>query len=245
MVLAQRLAAGIQHEALAAAPGPYVLGATTPDIRVLTRQDRVETHFFDLHRHEHQDSVAAFLETHAGLADPASLAPDTIAFVAGYLTHLVMDEQYITQVYRRFFARYEELGGIIRANVMDRLLQFDLEHVYGDDPEVVQRLVAALGFTVQTIEAGFVDHDTLDAWRRVNLDIVQRNMDWDRQRGMISRHLKLAGIDEGPELQRFLDSLPELRNETMGYVTNEAVEGFIQRSTEAAARAVERYLRCG
>jgi hypothetical protein len=79
----------------------------------------------------------------------------------------------------------------------------------------------------------------------VNLDIVQRNMDWDRQRGMISRHLKLAGIDEGPELQRFLDSLPELRNETMGYVTNEAVEGFIQRSTEAAARAVERYLRCG
>jgi hypothetical protein len=244
MVLAQRLAAGIGHAALEAAPGAYLLGATTPDIRVLTRQDRFATHFFDLDRHDHQDSVAAFLGTYSALADPGALSTETTAFVAGYLTHLVMDEEYITRVYRRYFARYDELGGRIRANVMDRLLQFDLEHEYGDDPAIVQRLVEALSCTVEAIEVGFVEQETLEAWRQLNLDIAQRNMDWDRQRGMITRHLKHSGIDEGPELTRFLDSLPELRNETIGYVTSAEVEGFVQRSTEAAARVVERYLQC-
>ena len=122
--------------------------------------------------------------------------------------------------------------------------QFDLEHEYGDDPEVVQRLVTALSCTVEAIEVGFVERETLEAWRQLNLEIAQRNMDWDRQRAMITRPLKHSGIDEGPELASFLDSLPELRNETIGYVTSAEVEGFVQRSTEAAARVVERYLQC-
>ena len=47
-----------------------------------------------------------------------------------------MDEQYITGIYRPFFARHDELGGTMRANVMDRLLQFDLDRAYGNDPDL-------------------------------------------------------------------------------------------------------------
>jgi hypothetical protein len=245
MVLARQVAEGLGLAEFDEFPGAYLLGSTTPDIRVITRGDRRDTHFFDLAQHDHQDSVAAFLDAYSQLTDPGTLSPETRAFVAGYLTHLVLDEQYITGIYRRFFLRHEDLGGIVRANVMDRLLQFDLDRAYGDDPEVVSRLLEALAFTVESIECGFVDHETLERWRQVTVDVAAREMDWDRARQMISRHLERSGLPPGRELQEFLDSLPDLEGETIALVTDAEIEGFIQRSTEAAARTVARYFECG
>ncbi len=245
MVLAREVAAGVGDVAIEKNPGAYLLGATTPDIRVLTRQDRYSTHFFDLNGDNHQDSVGAFLEEHSALIDPANLNAETRAFVAGYISHLVMDQQYITGVYRRFFAQHDSLGGTIRANVMDRLLQFDMDKRYGDDPELKRGLAEALSCTVENIECGFVETETLERWRQVTYDISQRAMDWERMRGMISNHLRYAGLDEGETLSGFLDSLPELLDETIAHITSAEVDAFVQRSTEAAETAVMRYLACG
>ena len=71
MVLARQVALSLGLEDLAAQPGAYLLGATSPDIRVLTRQDRYSTHFFDLNSDEEQDSVGAFFGTHGRYIDPA------------------------------------------------------------------------------------------------------------------------------------------------------------------------------
>ena len=245
MVLAHQIALEVGQSDLKNGAGPYLLGATTPDIRVLTRQDRFSTHFFDLNQQDHQDSVASFLAQYGRLADPAELNCETRAFVAGYISHLVMDEQYITGVYRPFFAKHEALGGTIRANVMDRLLQFDLDREYGDDSALKRAMADALACTVEGIDAGFVDHETLERWRHVALDVSQRSMDWDRVRSMISNHLRYAGLEEGESLSSFLDSLPALLDETLAHVTSAEIDGFIQRSTAVARAAVERYLACG
>ncbi len=224
--------------------GAYLLGATTPDIRVLTREDRFATHFFRLDSHDHQDSVRTFLEAHAEFADPGRLNVETRAWVAGYLGHLAMDEHYITRIYRPFFAAYDELGGVRRANVMDRLLQFDLDRVHGSDPALKRALAAALGGTVEGIECGFIDGETLERWREVSLDMSQRDMDWDRMRSMIANHLRYAGLDEGRELTEFLNELPDLLDETIAYVTDAEIDGFVQRATEIARSEVTRYLAC-
>ncbi len=244
MVLARDIAIAVGQVDLAAFPGQYLLGATTPDIRVITRQDRYSTHFFDLNADEHQDSVAGFFKAHERLVQPEKLNAETRAFVAGYVSHLVMDEQYITGVYRPYFARHDELGGAIRANVMDRLLQFELDREYGDDPELKTNLASALSCTVEGIEAGFVDHETLERWRKVSFDVSQREMDWERMRSMISNHLRFAGLEQGETLSTFLDSLPELLDETIAHVTSAEIAGFVERSTTAARAAVERYLGC-
>lgn len=245
MVIARRLAGRLGEGPLAAAAGPYVLGATTPDIRVLTRQDRYSTHFFDLNELGHQDSVAGFFATHARLLERQALNDATQAFVAGYVSHLVLDEEYITGVYRPFFHRHEALGGRIRANVMDRLLQFELDRSHGGDPELKRHLSAALSFTVEGIEAGFLDHETLERWRVVAHDVSQRSMDWDRMRSMVANHLRFAGLEEGETLSDFLDSLPGLLDATIAHVTNAEIDAFLDRSTEAAYTAVTRYLGCG
>ncbi|HEX6031554.1 MAG TPA: zinc dependent phospholipase C family protein [Tepidiformaceae bacterium] len=243
MVLARDVAQSLGRETLQRGAGPYLLGATTPDIRVITRQDRFSTHYFDLNGPDHQDSVGQFLKANIQLVDQSLLNDETRAFVAGYISHLAMDEEYIRGVYRRFFAQHDELGGKIRANVMDRLLQFDMERTYGD-PEVKHAISEALACTVETIDCGFVDTETLERWRQVSADIAVRNMDWERMRGMIANHLRYAGLEEGETLTGFLDSLPELLDETIAHITDAEVAGFVDRATSVAAEAVERYL-CG
>jgi hypothetical protein len=245
MVLARQIALDLGHDDLPANSGSYLLGATSPDIRVITKQDRLSTHFFDLNEHNHQDSVASFLDTYGDLAAPERLNADTRAWATGYITHLVMDEQYITGIYRPYFARHDELGGAIRANVMDRLLQFDLDRTYGNDDSLKADICGALAGTVAGIECGFLDTDTLDRWRQVSLDVAGRQMDWDRMRGMISNHLRIVGLKEEETVAGFLDSLPELLDETIAHITSAEIDAFVQRATEAARSAIERYLGCG
>lgn len=244
MVLARSIAADLGVGDLSLHQGAYLLGSTAPDIRVLTRQDRYSTHFFDLDVHAHQDSVHAFFDAYGRLADPGLLNDSTRAWVAGYLGHLVMDEHYITGVYRPYFAAHDSLGGQMRANVMDRLLQFDLDRVYGSDAATKQALAAALGGTIEGIECGFIDEETMDRWRQVSFDVSQRSMDWNRMRTMIANHLRIAGLEEGETLSEFLSSLPELLDETIGHVTKAEIDAFVQRATEAARDTVARYLGC-
>lgn len=245
MVLARKIADGLGHADVRPDSGAYLLGATSPDIRVITRQDRLSTHFFDLNEHDHQDSVSSFLLTYGHLALPESLNAETRAWASGYVTHLVMDEQYITGIYRPFFAQHDALGGTMRANVMDRLLQFDLDRTYGNDPELKRDICGALSCTVEGIECGFLDAETLERWRQVSFDVAARQMDWDRMRGMISNHLRFSGLEEGETLGGFLDSLPDLLNETIAHITSTEIEAFVDRATDAARVAVERYLGCG
>ncbi len=245
MVLARQIAEDLQRDDLDTCRGSYLLGATTPDIRLLTRQDRYSTHYFDLAGPDHQDSVRGFLAEHGEFLEPASLNDETRAFIAGYISHLVMDEQYITRVYRRFFAQHDALGGTIRANVMDRLLQFDLDRTYGNDPQLKHELSEALACAVENLEVGFIETETLEKWRDLAADVAQRTMDWNRMRVMISNHLRFSGIEEGEALGSFLDSLPQLLDETVSHITNAEIDAFVRHSTEAACAAVEMYLVCG
>src|SRR5215210_550043 len=98
-VLAQRLT----HPSIDADRGSYYLGATAPDIRVLTRLDREYTHFFTLNDFERQDSVERLFTEQPQLRDAVTLDAVTRAFMAGYLTHLLMDQRYIERIYREFF----------------------------------------------------------------------------------------------------------------------------------------------
>jgi len=62
---------------------------------------------------------------------------------------------------------------------------------------------------------------------------------------MIANHLRYSGLEAGETLSSFLDSLPELLDETIAHITSAEVDAFVQRSTAAAREAVERYLGCG
>ncbi len=221
--------------------GNLYLGSTAPDIRVITKWERARTHFFDLDCFDEQSGVSALFDEYPALANPAELGPQTRAFIAGYLTHLVTDETWITTVYRPHFGERSPLRGDIRANVMDRALQFSLDAERRRDRHLMLHILDAVTRCNIGLDIELIDSETLRRWRDVIADIVGHEPDWERFRGAAKRHLKLEsdnGVDE------LMASLPDLVDETLAYLTPERVEAFMDDSRTRSFDAVRDYLQC-
>jgi len=224
--------------------GSLYLGSTAPDIRILTRWERERTHFFDIHCFEEQSSVSAFLQANPALAKPGSLDPATTAFVAGYITHLVMDETWINTVYRPFFGERSPLGGSLRANIMDRALQFSMDSERRSDKELMRHVLEAVLRSGVSPDIGFIDGETLRRWHEVIVGLVSSEPDWDRFRRGARRHLQEFGLDVGEEMEELTRSLPDLVEETLRYLSRERVQAFLEASLEACLEAAKEYLEC-
>jgi hypothetical protein len=126
-------------------------------------------------------------EAYPALACPAGLNPATVAFVAGYISHLVMDQIWINDIYRPFFGPCSPQGGDVRANIMDRAIQYELDRQTRADREAVADIVKELARTALDVEVGFIDKDTIGRWRALTMDAVNRPPDWELFRYLAGR----------------------------------------------------------
>ena len=78
-----------------AAQAAFMLGAIGPDVRAMSGQSREATHFFEIPPVDERPAQDLMFEAYPELADASALPPDQAAFIAGYLTHLVMDETWL------------------------------------------------------------------------------------------------------------------------------------------------------
>jgi hypothetical protein len=242
MAMARDVRDQLGSEAIAAAPGAYFLGSTSPDIRVLTRADRKETHFFDIHDSGHQDSVATMLDVHPHLRKIDALSTETVAFVAGYIGHLALDETWVTEVYRPHFGQLSALGGDSQANVMDRVLQYELDRRRREDPDAAAEIRAALEGCSLAIDVGFLDSDTLRRWLDVAVDMTRHPPTWERFRFQGGRHLRSAGIDSDEALNAWLEQVPDVLERTIRHVSTAHIDAYLEQSAERALRVAARYL---
>jgi len=208
---------------------------------VITHWERSRTHFFDLECFDEQSGVSALLEAYPVLTNPDDLSPQTRAFTAGYLTHLVTDETWITTVYRPYFGERSPLGGDIRANVMDRAIQFSLDSERRRDRHLMLHVLEEVTRCDFGLDIDLIDEATLRRWRDVIADIVQHEPDWERFRNAAKRHLKL---ESGNGVDELMASLPDLVDETLTYLTPERVEAFMNESRLKSLDAVRDYLQC-
>lgn len=222
--------------------GAYYLGSTAPDIRVITRLDRRVTHFFELDELGDQDSVSTMFAEHPGLAAPAGLDAATTAFIAGYLTHLVLDEAFIGEVYRPHFGAQSERDGDPRANVLDRALQYELDRRDREDREAMEEIRAALSATAPPQAIPFISDAHLMEWTEVCEDVAAHPPDFGRFRRMMLRHLEQAGY--GPEeINRYSDEPAVLVSEALSIVHEERIRRFWQDAEERMTDRVRSYLR--
>jgi hypothetical protein len=242
-VIAKEVAETLRHPVLEER-GSLYLGATAPDIRVITRWERDRTHFFDLSNFEEQSGVAALFAAYPRLSGPRDLSTETAAFVSGYVSHLVMDELWITTIYRPFFGVRSPLGGDIRANIMDRAIQFSLDREKRIDRDLMAHVMDAVARCDLKVDVDIIDGDTLGRWKDLIVDVVNHPPDWDRFRMIAGRHLREAGIESPEQFEEFLRSLPDLIDETLRYLTEERVGEFLEQSRELSLAAVKGYLQC-
>lgn len=243
-VIAKEIGDRLRHRVLDAERGNLYLGSTAPDIRVITRWERGRTHFFDLANFDEQSGVSGLFAAYPQLGRPDRLGARTAAFVAGYLTHLVMDELWINTIYRPFFGVRSPLGGNLRANIMDRAIQFSLDRQKRIDRELMAHVLNEVARSDLALEIDFIDDETLHRWKEVILEVVDHPPDWERFRAIAGRHLREAGIESPEQFAEFLRSLPDLVDETLRYLSEERLREFMDRSVEGGLGAVRGYLKC-
>ncbi len=242
MSVAREIANDIKHPILDAERGAFYMGSTGPDMRILSRADRTSSHYFDLDRLSEQNAAAAFFEAHVDLADSLQLDSGTTAFVAGYLTHLVIDEIRITDIYRPFFGPGSALGGNARANVLDRVLQYDMDLQRRKDRVVMDDIARQFLATNLALDTALADEATLVRWRGIVLDMISRSLDWERFAKTASRFLAVAGVSTELEIDAFMKTLPSLLAETKAHVGDERLAEFIQKAKAFSLNTLEEYL---
>ena len=190
--------------------GAALLGSTAPDRRVMTREPREDTHFFNLTESGMGDGFLGMKEV---LPDIVSRAPDDdwalTAFLVGYASHLAADEAWIVNVYRPYFEDESYLGGEPTKNILDRAMQYELEvSVRGDREQLEewQSTIIASDSIINRVPDSFIHQRTLREWSEFVVGrVLTLPGTWAEFPRFISRYLDEPGLDETEVTQLMAD----------------------------------------
>lgn len=237
--LAFEAARRVNHPALDADLGHYLLGCTSPDVRAITKRSREEYHFATLGVSLVGEGPKGLFEAHPNLMGGSVKSP-TRAFVAGYITHLLLDEAWILEFYRPYFGNTNVYNDVIQGKIADRALQLELDLLSMPTASSVIHLIAK---AQSPIDITFIAPDILVKWHKFIIDLVNRDFTWERLRFMANRIA--AGEANHPAhrlADEFLAAMPESRECLLQIVSPNALEEFRNSAINRMANAVMEYL---
>jgi hypothetical protein len=223
--------------------GSYYLGCTAPDIRFFIGANRDDTHFRPLDCEEGESGVKLMFQSHPELIAGASLSAGTKAFVAGYLSHLVTDEAWIYQVYRQFFGKSSPINGSPMANLLDRVLQFDLDRRERLNNRGMSTIRAELNNSAPTIDVGFIDVSSLKRWREFVFMATTRKSNWEDFRHFAEKYLIWMRQIAPEEQETFFASFDDRLEQVRMMVPEEKIIIFRERSIADSVKTAREYLR--
>lgn len=238
--LAYQTAQRLDHPTLEVNMGYFLLGSTSPDIRVITRRKREEYHFVPLSFKEVGEGVDALFNAHPNLLRCTDYDGPTQAFICGYITHLIADETWIVNMFRPFFDNPEVFEDVVLGRVMDRALQLELDrqawHVVEPNLPLVEAANNGIG-------VGFIPPETLTDWCNWVVASLNRGFSWERLRFMAKRIA--AGNENHPAHQiaeEFIQSAPQSLEDLYQLVPRHKLEDFKEQTVESLVQSVGEYL---
>ena len=224
--------------------GAALLGCTAPDRRVVTRQRRQETHFFELENDGMGDGLKGLKRAHPEVsADPRSLDWGTRALMIGYVSHLAADEAWIVHVYRPYFANDDYLGADPARNILDRALQYDLEREILEDPDrlVPWRSELSSG-PPERVPHEFIPHDVLMEWHEfVMTRVLVRDGGWQEFPRFIARFRDDPGLSE-EQVEQFLANPRSMFRRVYEKVPRDILRSHRRKAVEASMEMAEVFL---
>ncbi|MCH7736184.1 MAG: hypothetical protein IH872_02165, partial [Chloroflexi bacterium] len=223
--------------------GSYFLGSNTPDIRVMTKAPREQTHFAPLS----VDTVGTGTRTMFGMHPELSedMSPASQAFLAGYICHLAADEVWITSVFRPHFdtslPESRVTGDQIEANIWDRALQLDMDRQTLPQLNAETNQQELLACSDQDVAIPFLEEGLLAEWK----DWVGRLMGWEFEWDRLKRALnRLYRDDEDVQrnVDRFLEAMPRSLEQVHEKVPEAEVSAYQQRALAATIEQVREFV---
>ncbi len=208
--LASRVADRLGWDWLRDHAGSLYLGATAPDIRAMTKWPREQTHFAPLSVDRTGTGARNMFQIHPELAD-GNVSPATRAFLVGYVSHLIADEAWITNIFRPHFdsanGRAGVVGAGVHAHIWDRALQLDMDRRALPLIDGSVRGGETLHQADAGVEVGFLDSESLREWREWVCRFLGWEFSWDRLRRALNR---IYRDDQGVQqaVDSFIEGMP-------------------------------------
>ena len=240
--IAEEVITRLRHTVMERNRGSYYLGCTAPDIRFFIGASREDTHFLSLDSEEGESGVMPMFEAYPDLARAADLNDATRAFIAGYLSHLVTDESWIYCIYRPYFGESSPLAGDPMANLMDRVLQFELDRRERINNCSISRINEHLIGSDTGVEVRFIENRYLTRWLEFVHMATTRKPNWEDFRYFAQRYLSWIRQIAPDELETFFTSFDTSLEQVMSIVPEEKVQSFRERSIADSISAARGYL---
>jgi hypothetical protein len=213
-----------------AAQSAFLLGAISPDARILSGLPREATHFFSIPPARDRPAQQAMLDEWPALRREALADRRQAACVAGYLTHLVMDQTWVEQIVMPglFIDGLDWGFGHPNWRLYTILMTYLERRAESRLPE------DALGWLP------FLDDQTLLRWRETILGIVEGG-----GAARVSREFaRTNGLDAG-EMAAIVGSEARMAEVAYPTVPRERLLAFEEEVRGRSARAVMDYLGAG
>ena len=239
--LALQVAALLENHQIKDNLACFLLGSTAPDIRAITKHDRSEYHFASLDFDDVGTGVANLFRSYPDLINHQSYNDPTVAFLAGYITHIISDEIWIKYVYREYFGNREFFEDSVIGNVMDRAMQLSMDKKCWAVFDGVRHSLAGV---TGNIHLPFIDRSDLEKWAIWVIEVGDRGFSWERIRFMANRIAqgdKLHPAHQVAEL--FINGMPDSIDDLYTKIPAKYIEDYSNNAKAAMFKQVKRYLK--
>ena len=221
----------------------YLGGAISPDAHFVGTVSRVHTHFFDLEGDDEQSGPNLMFQQHPCFSDGSELAEGTRAFIAGYVCHLIVDDAWVTDIYRPFFGKKSPLGGNTAANMLDRLLQYEADRRERlDRPRLAAVRDRIKGWNAD-MDIGIVDNTALCNWRDFVWATTVREINSADLRMFTQAFLVSRESVSMDRAELFLQDMPGKIDWVVKYVGEERLMAFRDKCINRSVEIAREYLR--
>lgn len=231
-----------RHTVLEENLGSFLLGSCSPDIRIVTRGHRDNTHFAPVSNEVLGAGTSNMFRLYPGLADARKLSSPTLAFMAGYISHLIADEAWIIKIYRPYFGNRDVFADEMMANILDRAVQLDLDRAASEKHNRFEKVTPVLWNAHEGVDVDFIDADALTEFRQRVAEATERGFDWQRLLFMARRQYPKQNGAAEEIASRFLEQLPWSLEHVHQRVPWQVIEEFRRTITRTWVQTMREYL---
>jgi len=211
----------------------FLLGNIAPDVQTVSGQSREATHFFPVPLNGAPPAQWQMLQRHRRLACRSDLRPAQAAFLAGYISHLVLDQRWVGEIFEPVFGPRQTWD-----DFRERLYLHNVLRAHWDAADL-DRLASTLDDVLRGARPDgwlpFVDDAHLLTWR----DLVADQLGPGAGR-TVEVFAQRMGAD--PEALRALLASPdELARRLYVHLPAGALERYRAGAITAAAAAIGDY----
>jgi len=167
--------------------GYYLLGSTTPDMHVILKNkehNREKYHFSTLSVNKIGEGIENIISKFPEIINIRKETPETQAFFAGYISHLIADEMWINKIFRPYFGNNAIFNDKIFGLLMDRAIQLDMDreiwHVLNDS-------LKSINNADKSVNIKFINNNNLNRWRKWITNLLSTDFSWQRLKFMAKR----------------------------------------------------------